>query len=74
VNHFAVTWAIKLSDIGFIEPITFTRLIWAAIVGYFIFGDEPNVYTLVGGSIVLASVVYIARCERREQDMAAAKR
>ena len=74
VNHFAVTWAIKLSDIGFIEPITFTRLIWAAIVGYFIFGDEPNVYTLIGGSIILASVVYIARCERREQGMTAAKR
>ena len=67
MNHFAITWAIKLADIGLIEPITFTRLIWAAIVGYIIFGDQPNVYTLVGGSIVLASVVFIARYERQEK-------
>lgn len=73
MNHFAVTWAIKLSDIGVIEPITFTRLIWAAIVGYFIFGDEPNIYTLTGGSIVLASVVYIARRERKEQKIVGSK-
>jgi drug/metabolite transporter (DMT)-like permease len=67
MNHFAITWAIKLADIGLIEPITFTRLIWAAIVGHVIFGDQPNVYTLVGGSIVLASVVFIARYERQEK-------
>ena len=73
MNHFAVTWAIKLSDIGVIEPITFTRLIWAAIVGYLIFGDEPNIYTLIGGSIVLASVVYIARRERKERKVVGSK-
>jgi len=37
MNHFAITWAIKLSDIGVIEPVTFTRLIWSALVGYLIF-------------------------------------
>ena len=66
MNHFAVTWAIRLSDIGMIEPITFTRLIWSAFVGYLIFGDKPNFYTFVGGVIVAASVVYIARRERKE--------
>ena len=36
MNHFCMTWAVKLADIGVIEPISFTRLIWAAIVGYFV--------------------------------------
>jgi len=67
MNHFAITWAIKLSDISIIEPVTFTRLIWAAIVGYLVFGDEPNIHTLAGGCIVLGSVIYIARRERAEQ-------
>ena len=67
MNHFAITWAIKLSDISIIEPVTFTRLIWAAIVGYLVFGDQPNIYTLIGGLIVLGSVIYIARRERIEQ-------
>jgi drug/metabolite transporter (DMT)-like permease len=67
MNHFAITWAIKLSDIGMIEPITFTRLIWSAFVGYLIFGDEPNFHTLIGGLIVVSSVVYITRREQKEQ-------
>jgi drug/metabolite transporter (DMT)-like permease len=73
MNHLAITWAIKLADIGVIEPISFTRLIWAAIVGYFLFGDIPNVFTLVGGAVVLSSVVYIARRERQERQSTASK-
>ena len=67
MNHFSITWAIKLANIGIVEPVTFTRLIWAAIIGYLVFGDEPNVNTMLGGAIVLASVVYIARRERGAQ-------
>jgi drug/metabolite transporter (DMT)-like permease len=73
MNHLSITWAIKLADIGVIEPISFTRLIWAAIVGYFLFGDIPNVFTLIGGAVVLASVVYIARRERQERQSAASQ-
>lgn len=65
MNHFAMTWSVKLADISIIEPISFTRLIWAAIVGYFLFSDVPNVFTLIGGAVVLASVIYIARRERQ---------
>ena len=63
LNHFSVTWAIKLVDIGVIEPVTFTRLIWAAIVGYIVFGNEPNMYTILGTCLVLGSVIYMAQRE-----------
>lgn len=66
MNHFAITWAIKLTDIGVIEPISFTRLVWAALIGFLFFGDIPNGFTLLGGAVVVASVVYIARRERAE--------
>tara|TARA_B100000315_G_C14582467_1_gene591236 strand:- start:1715 stop:2587 length:873 start_codon:yes stop_codon:yes gene_type:complete len=65
MNHFCMTWSVKLADIGIIEPISFTRLVWAAIVGYLVFGDVPNVFTIIGGAVVLGSVVYIARRERQ---------
>ncbi len=67
MNHFTITWAIKLADIGVIEPIGFTRLIWAALVGFLLFDDIPNAFTLLGGAVVLSSVVYIARRERSER-------
>ena len=68
LNHFSVTWAIKLADIGVIEPATFTRLIWSAVVGLIVFGDEPNMYTILGTCVVLSSVIYMARRERGEQN------
>jgi len=68
INHFALTWSLKLADIGVIEPITFTRLLWASVTGYLVFGDEPNIYTIIGGAVVLASVIYIARREREDNN------
>ena len=67
-NHFAVTWAIKLADIGVVEPATFTRLIWAAIVGFIVFGDEPDIYTILGSCLVLGAIIYMAKRESSEQN------
>jgi len=66
ISHYTLAWALRLGDIGAIEPTTFTRLIWGALFGFMLFGDVPDVLTVVGGVIVFASIVYIARRERRE--------
>ena len=66
VSHYSLAWALRLGDIGAIEPTVFTRLIWGALFGFMLFGAIPDVFTIVGGLIVFCSVVYIARRERRE--------
>ncbi len=66
VNQFANTWAFKLADFGAIEPVSFLRLVWAALLGLAIFSEIPSIFTLLGGTIVIASVIYVARRERRE--------
>lgn len=66
VSHYTMTWALKLGDIGAIEPTTFMRLIWGAIIGFFVFEDIPDLFTICGGLIVFISIIYTARRERRE--------
>ncbi|MCZ6763868.1 MAG: DMT family transporter [Alphaproteobacteria bacterium] len=66
ISHYSLAWALRLGDVGAVEPTTFARLIWAAMLGYIFFGDVPNFFTILGGLIVLASIIYIARRERRE--------
>ena len=34
MSHYALAWALRLADIGAIEPTTFVRLIWAAMLGF----------------------------------------
>ena len=66
LSHYSMAWALKLGDIGAIEPTTFMRLIWGAIFGFFLFGDVPDLFTVIGGLIVFGSIIYIARQERQE--------
>lgn len=46
-------------------PIDYTRLVFAAIVGYVLFQDIPNTMTMLGASIVITSTLYITLRESR---------
>ncbi|MDA0241222.1 MAG: DMT family transporter [Proteobacteria bacterium] len=67
LNQFTATWAIKLADLGAIEPVNFLRLVWGALIGLVLFAEIPSPLTLIGGTIMVASVVYVTRRERTER-------
>jgi drug/metabolite transporter (DMT)-like permease len=46
-------------------PLDFTKLIWAALIGYLAFAEVPDIWTWVGGFIIFASSTYIAYRESR---------
>jgi len=48
-----------------VAPIAYTELIWAALLGFLVFGNLPDVWTVVGASVIVASGLYIANRERR---------
>jgi drug/metabolite transporter (DMT)-like permease len=46
-------------DAAVMAPIDYTRLVFAVILGYLLFGDVPNALTLIGAAIIVISTVYI---------------
>ena len=60
LSHWCLTQAFKLSDTTFVMPLQFTKLIWASLIGFFIFTERPDMWTWFGGIIIFISVVYIA--------------
>jgi drug/metabolite transporter (DMT)-like permease len=34
-------------------------MIWAIILGYFVFGDVPDLFTLAGAAIIIGAGLYI---------------
>jgi drug/metabolite transporter (DMT)-like permease len=46
-------------DAAVMAPIDYTRLVFAVILGYALFGDIPNAMTMAGAGVVIASTVYI---------------
>ncbi len=59
LSHWCLAQAFKLSDTTFVMPLQFTKLIWASLIGLFIFAEQPDIWTWVGGVIIFISVVYI---------------
>ena len=59
LSHWCLAQAFKMSDTTFVMPLQFTKLIWASFIGLFIFAEQPDIWTWIGGVIIFISVVYI---------------
>jgi len=55
----------RVGEIGFISPFRYTVLIWAMLLGFFVFGEIPDALTLVGSTIVVLTGIYAFYRERR---------
>ena len=67
IAQMSMTTAIRDAETTAVMPIDFTRLIWASAVGYIWFGEFPDLWTWIGGSIVFVSTLYITYRESRVQ-------
>lgn len=65
IAQLAMTGALKIAETTAVMPMDFTRLLWAAALGYVWFGEFPDHWTWIGGAIVFASTVYITYRENR---------
>jgi drug/metabolite transporter (DMT)-like permease len=57
--------AFNAAPASVIAPFTYAHLIWATFWGYVAFGDAPDVWTVVGATVIVGSGVYVWRRERR---------
>ena len=55
----------RVGEISFISPFRYTVLLWAMLLGYFVFGEEPDAWMLTGSTIVVAMGIYTFSRERK---------
>jgi drug/metabolite transporter (DMT)-like permease len=55
----AVAQALKLAEANAIMPFDFVKFIWAALLGYFAFGELPDAWVWIGGTVIFSSTVYL---------------
>ncbi len=63
VSHLAMTRSIGMGDLTAVLPYDFTRLPFAAIVGYIAFSQVPDMWTWIGAGVIFTSTIYIAHRE-----------
>lgn len=49
-----------------VAPTHYSQMIWAIGFGYFLFGDVPDIWTLVGALVIAASGIWLLRHEREK--------
>ena len=64
-GHYCMTRAFRVADISAVQPVKFLELVWAALLGVAVFGTVPQTATVVGGVVILASTLLLARHESR---------
>jgi drug/metabolite transporter (DMT)-like permease len=57
-GYQAVIMAMRRGDISFVAPFRYTSLIWALLIGIFVFGERLTPTMLIGAAVIIASGLY----------------
>lgn len=64
VGYMFVVMVMRVGEIGFVAPFRYTALIWAILLGWLVFGQFPDNYTLTGSAVVVATGIFTLYRER----------
>jgi drug/metabolite transporter (DMT)-like permease len=58
IAHYALIKALDYAEAGALQPYSYTLLVWAAVMGWLVFGNIPDHWTVIGALVVVASGLY----------------
>lgn len=62
--HLCVNRSLRLAPASLVVPYQYTFILWAMVLGYFVFGDVPGAPLIAGAVIIVAAGIFIFRRER----------
>lgn len=63
-GHYFLTIAYSQAPAAIVSPFNYTQLVAAALLGFLIFHELPDLWTWVGAGIIIGSGIYIGYRER----------
>ena len=58
-GHYTMTMAFAAAPVTVTQPVTFLQLVWAVALGALLFGEPVDIWVIMGGTLILASVTFI---------------
>ena len=65
LGHITMTKAIKSAPMVVTQPILFLQLVWASMVGLFIFDENFDPFVISGGTVIMICVCYVSYREHK---------
>jgi drug/metabolite transporter (DMT)-like permease len=70
-GQFLFAQSFRYAEMSAVLPLDFTKLIWSTIIGYVAFSFVPDIFTLLGATIIFSAGAYITIREAQLQRQAA---
>jgi drug/metabolite transporter (DMT)-like permease len=62
--HYSLIKALELGEASRLQPYGYTLIFWAALLGFVVFGQFPDAFTVAGAAVIAASGIYAFARER----------
>jgi drug/metabolite transporter (DMT)-like permease len=63
-GQWIVVLAFRYADASVLAPFSYTQLLWVSILGFMVFGEVPDIWTVTGAVFIVGSGLYTAHRER----------
>ena len=60
IGHITMTQAIKAAPMVVTQPILFLQLVWASMIGFFLFDEQFDLFVIIGGTVIMICVCYVS--------------
>ena len=61
VSAMALAWAYGRAEAQVLAPVEYTAFVWAALLGWWVFGETVSLYTVAGAALIIAGCVVAVR-------------
>jgi drug/metabolite transporter (DMT)-like permease len=65
VSHLLLTESYRHAPASLVAPFDYTAMLWALMLGYFMFDEVPEIMVFVGAAIVIAAGLFVIWRERQ---------
>lgn len=65
ISQVCNVYAYKFGEASLLAPLEYTRILYATLIGFLVFGDLPGVATMIGATIVVLASGYTLHRERQ---------
>ncbi len=65
LGHWCMTRALGSADASAVMPFDYMRMPFVVLIGFFLLGELPDLWTLVGAIVIIGSAIYVAHREHK---------
>ena len=69
IGHLLLIRAFEFADVSLLAPYLYTEIIMQVVLGYWLFGDIPDIWAGLGIALIIAVGIFLSLTVRHTSDL-----